>query len=296
MDGVLILNKPPRWTSHDVVAKVRGLLKERQIGHLGTLDPLATGVLPLALGAATRLIEFASHDKEYKAVCLLGKSTDSEDVTGALLGEASAGHLTPGEVREKTLSLRRITEQIPPMVSAIKKDGQKLYELARQGKTVERQPRPVQIRGIEVLAVDLPRVEFRVACSGGTYVRSLCRELGERLGVGGCLEALERTRSGSFYLKDSLSMEELKKRIEEGNLSGLLLPSGTLLGEMPALTLDDESLAGFCQGRAVKAPGLGAALFQVLNARGRLAGIGAADGSDPGMIKPQKVFGPEGID
>ncbi len=116
------------------------------------------------------------------------------------------------------------------------------------------------------------------------------------MGVGGCLEALERTRSGSFFLKDSLSMEELKKRIEEGNLSGLLLSSGTLLGEMPALSLDDESLAGFRQGRAVAAPGAGAGLFRVLNARGRLAGIGAVDGSDPETLKPQKVFGPEGID
>src|ERR1700677_480412 len=168
MDGLLILDKPSQWTSHDVVAKVRGITKERQIGHLGTLDPLATGVLPLALGAATRLIEFASHDKEYLAACLLGQTTDSEDVTGKLLSEASTAHLDEGLVREKILELRRLTEQIPPMVSAIKKDGQKLYELARAGKSVERAPRPIQIREIEILELALPRVTFRVACSGGT--------------------------------------------------------------------------------------------------------------------------------
>ncbi|HET9870563.1 MAG TPA: pseudouridine synthase, partial [bacterium] len=155
MDGLLILDKPAGWTSHDVVAKARGLLKERQIGHLGTLDPLATGVLPLALGAATRLIEFAPHDKEYLAGCLLGRSTDSEDVTGRILGEASTDQLEEGAVREAVLALGRLTEQVPPMVSAIKKDGQKLYELARAGKTVEREPRPIRIREVEVVSLEL---------------------------------------------------------------------------------------------------------------------------------------------
>jgi tRNA pseudouridine55 synthase len=297
MDGVLILNKPAQWTSHDVVAKVRGLLKEKQIGHLGTLDPLATGVLPLAVGAATRLIEFASHDKEYIATCLLGKTTDSEDVTGIVLSENSTAHLDLEEVRQQTLRLRTITEQIPPMVSAIKKDGKKLYELARAGKTVERSPRPIQIREMEILEVELPRVQFRVACSGGTYIRSLCRELGERLGVGGCLEKLERTQSGSFLLKNSVSIEELKKRIEEGNLSGLLRSSQSLVEKMPAITLSLESLEGFCQGRAVLAPGMGAGLFRVLNVLGRLVGIGQADESTPPeTLKPKKVFGLDGID
>ena len=297
MDGVLILNKPAQWTSHDVVAKVRGLLKEKQIGHLGTLDPLATGVLPLAVGAATRLIEFASHDKEYIATCLLGKTTDSEDVTGIVLSENSTAHLDPEEVRQQTLRLRAITEQIPPMVSAIKKDGKKLYELARAGKTVERSPRPIQIREIEILEVELPRVQFRVACSGGTYIRSLCRELGERLEVGGCLEKLERTQSGSFLLKNSISIEELKKRIEEGNLSGLLRPSQSLVEKMPSFILSPESLEGFCQGRAVSAPGMRAGLFRVLNVLGRMVGIGEADESTPPeTLKPKKVFGLDGID
>jgi tRNA pseudouridine55 synthase len=297
MDGVLILNKPAQWTSHDVVAKVRGLLKEKQIGHLGTLDPLATGVLPLALGAATRLIEFASHDKEYIATCLLGKTTDSEDVTGRLLSETSTAQLDPGDVRQETLNLRTLTEQIPPMVSAIKKDGQKLYELARAGKTVERKPRPIQIREIEILEVELPRAQFRVACSGGTYIRSLCRELGERLGVGGCLEKLERTQSGSFLLKNSISIEELKKRIEEGNLSGLLRPSQSLVEQMPAITLSPGSLEGFCRGRAVPAPGIEPGFFRVLNLSGRMTGIGEADESTPPeTLKPKKVFGLDGID
>src|ERR1039458_8185752 len=158
MNGILNLNKPTGWTSHDVVAKVRGLIKEKQIGHLGTLDPLATGVLPLALGAATRLIEFASYHKQYVATCLLGKSTDSYDITGKLLAEKPLDELRMERVREEVLEFRNLTEQVPPMVSALKKDGKKLYELARQGLEVERKPRPIRISEIEVLQIELPRV------------------------------------------------------------------------------------------------------------------------------------------
>src|ERR1019366_1645407 len=150
MNGILNLNKPTGWTSHDVVAKVRGLIKEKQIGHLGTLDPLATGVLPLAVGLATRLIEFASYPKEYVATCLLGKTTDSCDIMGKVLIEKPTINLSAERVREEVLKLKKITEQVPPMVSAVKSGGQKLYELARKGIVVERKPRPVQIKEIEV--------------------------------------------------------------------------------------------------------------------------------------------------
>jgi tRNA pseudouridine55 synthase len=303
MDGILVIDKPAQWTSHDVVAKARRLTGERQIGHLGTLDPLATGVLPLALGAATRLIEFASHDKEYLASCLLGRTTDSEDVTGKLLGEASVAALEEEGVREKVLGLRRLTEQIPPMVSAIKKDGQKLYELARAGKTVERAPRPIQIREIEVLKISLPRVEFRVACSGGTYVRSLCRELGEQLGVGGCLEKLQRTQSGLFKLKDALTLEELKKSVEEGNLASRLRPVQDLIRQWPSFQPDAQALTRFCRGQALEVAGLAIGWIRVLTPEGRLAGIGqvaeavdeAGASAAVGRLNPQKVFGVNGI-
>jgi tRNA pseudouridine55 synthase len=302
MDGLLILDKPAGWTSHDVVAKVRHLVKEKQIGHLGTLDPMATGLLPLALGAATRLIEFAGHEKEYVAACLLGQTTDSEDVTGKVLSEASTGHLEEGAVREAVLNLRRLTEQIPPMVSAIKKDGQKLYELARAGKSVEREPRAISIREIEILEVKLPRVVFRVACSGGTYVRSLCREVGERLGVGGCLESLRRTRSGLFSLNNALTLEELKKSLEAGTLAALLLAPGLLAGGLPEVVLEEAPLKAFCQGRAVEIDPLKNAVvsagpsvfYRVSNPQGRLCAI--AEISNEGrLLKPRKVFGVSGI-
>ena len=200
MNGVLNLHKPSGWTSHDVVAKVRGILKEKQIGHLGTLDPMATGVLPLAVGLATRLIEFTDFPKEYSAVCLLGKDTDSGDITGKVLAEKDASTLSVEQIRTETLRFRDLTEQIPPMVSALKQGGRKLYELAREGKTVERKPRPVKILEVEVLEVKVPRVSFRVACSAGTYVRVLCQTLGEKLGVGGCMESLQRTEGGALFL------------------------------------------------------------------------------------------------
>ena len=158
MIGVLNVNKPSSYTSHDVVAVVRKLLQEKQIGHLGTLDPLATGVLPLAVGNATRLVEYASYSKEYRAVCLLGKTTDSCDVTGKVLTEKPVAGLTSDQVMQAVLNLKTITEQKPPMVSAVKLGGQKLYEMARKGETVERTARPIQILEVEVLSIELPLV------------------------------------------------------------------------------------------------------------------------------------------
>ncbi len=294
LHGVLILNKPSDWTSHDVVAKVRGLLKERQIGHLGTLDPLATGVLPLAVGAATRLIEFTDYSKEYVATCLLGKSTDSCDITGKVVGEKPVKGLSEQEVRRETLALKELTEQVPPMVSALKKDGQKLYQLARKGVEVERRPRPIRVESIEILGLDLPRVVFKVACSAGTYVRVLCQSLGEKLDVGGCLEVLERTRVGPFRVGDSLTLEEVKKKVEDGELSGMLLPASRLAGHLPEMKLDGNSLALLCRGQGLKGPFPLAGLCRVVNPEGGLSVIGEISGD--GRLNPKKVFGVEGID
>lgn len=285
LNGVLILNKPSGWTSHDVVAKVRGLLKEKQIGHLGTLDPLATGVLPLAIGAATRLVEYASFDKEYVATCLLGKTTDSCDVTGKVLTERSVEALSEDKVRQGVLDLQRLTEQVPPMVSALKQGGQKLYELARKGVTVERKSRPIRISGVEVLKVELPRVTFRVVCSGGTYVRVLCQDLGETLGAGGCMESLERTRVGPFLLRDAVALE--------GVGSDKLFPPSSLLGNMAKVELDEQRISDLRQGKTVQVPSLPAGMVQVLNGGKRLCAI--AEVLPEGPLKPKKVFGPEGL-
>jgi len=215
MNGVLNVNKPSSFTSHDVVAVVRRLITEKQIGHLGTLDPLATGVLPLVVGTATRLVEYASFDKEYAATCLLGRTTDSYDVTGKVLEEKITAGLSKEQVEREVFNLLKITEQVPPMVSAVKQGGHKLYELARKGQMVERQPRPIRLDAVEILKIELPRVTFRVVCSAGTYVRGLCQTLGEVLGVGGCMESLERTRVGPFLLQDAISLDEIKKRMEK---------------------------------------------------------------------------------
>ncbi|HJT23461.1 MAG TPA: tRNA pseudouridine(55) synthase TruB [bacterium] len=294
MNGVIIINKPAEWTSHDVVAKTRGLLKERQIGHLGTLDPLATGVLPLAVGAATRLIEFTSYPKEYVTTCLLGKTTDSCDVTGNILGEKPANGLSEETVRAEVLKLGDIMEQVPPMVSALKKDGKKLYELARQGVEVERKARPIRMEAVEILNINIPRVTFRVACSAGTYVRVLCQTLGEQLGVGGCMETLERTWVGSFSLAESLTLAEVKKGVEAGNLSGMLLPASRLVSHLPQVQLKGKVLENLCQGRAMDtAGGTPLGLYRVINEQGRLSAV--AEASPEGLLKPKKVFGMEGI-
>jgi tRNA pseudouridine55 synthase len=293
MNGVLNLHKPSGWTSHDVVAKVRGILKEKQIGHLGTLDPMATGVLPLAVGLATRLIEFTDFSKEYSAVCLLGKDTDSGDITGKVLAEKDASTISVEQIRTETLRFRDLTEQIPPMVSALKQGGRKLYELAREGKTVERKPRPVKILEVEVLEVKVPRVSFRVVCSAGTYVRVLCQTLGEKLGVGGCMESLQRTKVGPFSLADSFSMEEVQNRMEKSDLSGMLLPAGLLAGLLPALTPGEKELAFLCQGRPVDWVGT-PGKARILNLQGRLCAIGEVS-EDGKVLKAHKVFGLEGL-
>jgi tRNA pseudouridine55 synthase len=288
MTGVLILHKPKDWTSHDVVAKVRGILREKQIGHLGTLDPMATGVLPLVVGAATRLIEFASFDKEYRAVCLLGKRTDSGDVTGAILEEKPMGSLGADKVRNETLALKDLTEQVPPMVSAVKQDGRKLYELARQGLEVERKPRPIRIQEVEVVAMEIPRVHFRVVCSSGTYVRSLCETLGETLGVGGCLESLERTRVGPFSLPQSVTLEKLGTMAHDGKEGEALLPASSLVGHLPMVTLSPDDLVVFGHGREVALPMEPGRLARVLDGKGSLWGIG--EGTAEGKCRPRKVF------
>jgi tRNA pseudouridine55 synthase len=293
MTGVLNVNKPSSFTSHDVVAVVRKIIQEKQIGHLGTLDPLATGVLPLAIGAATRLVEYGSFAKEYVAVCLLGKTTDSCDVTGTVLTEKPVEGLTVEKITQEVLKLKNITEQKPPMVSAVKIGGQKLYELARKGVTVQRVARPVQIHEIEVLSVKLPRVTFRVVCSTGTYVRVLCENIGEILGAGGCMEQLQRTRVGPFFLQNSLTLEEIKKNVEAQNLSGMLLPASLLVAHLPEILLDEKELTSLCLGQKLKSERIERGIARIMNYQGRLCAV--VENLPEGILKPRKVFGLEGI-
>ena len=222
--GVINIYKEAGYTSHDVVAKLRGILKQKKIGHTGTLDPQAQGVLPVCLGKGTKLCDLlADHDKEYEAVLRLGITTDTQDMEGTILKESSV-QVSEEEVRTCILSFQGEQQQVPPMYSALKVNGKKLYELAREGKVVERKARPVTFHNIEVLWMELPKVKIRVQCSKGTYIRTLCNDIGEKLGCGGCMEELLRTRVERFGLTDAVKLDEVQKVMEEGNIERLILP------------------------------------------------------------------------
>jgi len=236
-NGILIIDKPADWTSHDVVAKLRGILHERRIGHAGTLDPMATGVLPVFVGRATRAVEFAAErEKEYIATLSLGMTTDTQDSTGALLTthEVTASRQ---DVEAVLGQFRGEILQIPPMYSAIKRQGQKLYELARRGQEVERDPRPITIYELELLEQLSPAdYRLRVLCSKGTYVRTLCHDIGQALGCGGCLSALRRTRSAGFALEDAVTLEQAAAAEDPASL---LLPVDAYFSDTPILLLTD---------------------------------------------------------
>ena len=223
--GIINVYKEKGYTSHDVVAKLRGILGQKKIGHTGTLDPDAEGVLPVCLGKGTRLCELLTDkDKVYETVLLLGQTTDTQDVSGEVLNTGSTQHLTNNEVCKAVESFVGPYLQIPPMYSALKVNGKKLYELAREGKTVERKARPVEIKGIQILEVAIPRARMEVECSKGTYIRTLCHDIGEKLGCGGCMESLVRTRVERFLIKDSLRLEEIERLKKEDQILEAVIP------------------------------------------------------------------------
>ena len=188
INGILNIYKEKGYTSHDVVAKLRKIIGQKKIGHTGTLDPDAEGVLPVCLGRATKVCDMLTErDKTYETVLLLGKITDTQDISGTVLEERDAGSVTEEQVKECIRGFEGEYDQIPPMYSALKINGRKLYELAREGKTVERKSRRVTIHGIRILEIRLPRIRMEVSCSKGTYIRTLCQDIGERLGTGGCM-------------------------------------------------------------------------------------------------------------
>lgn len=222
ISGIINVYKEKGYTSFDVVAKLRGILKTRKIGHTGTLDPDAEGVLPVCLGKATKVCDLLTDkQKEYEAVLLLGKVTDTQDISGTVLSEHEVC-LTEEEVKNVILNFVGDYLQIPPMYSALKVDGKKLCDLARAGVIVERKARPVQIFSIDILEVSLPRVKMRVNCSKGTYIRTLCQDIGEKLGCGGCMESLLRTRVSEFKIEEALTLAEIERRVQ--TQAGELLP------------------------------------------------------------------------
>lgn len=219
INGIVNVYKEKEFTSFDVVAKMRGIFQQKKIGHTGTLDPDAEGVLPVCLGRATKVCDLLTDkDKEYEAVLLLGVMTDTQDLSGEVLEEKPVT-ATEDEVRTVILSFVGDYMQVPPMYSALKVNGQKLCDLARKGVTVERKARPVTIHAIEILSVDLPEVRMRVHCSKGTYIRTLCQDIGEKLGCGGCMKSLLRTRVAAFAIEDALKLDELEARLKSGDKS-----------------------------------------------------------------------------
>lgn len=241
INGVINIYKERGFTSHDVVAKLRGILKQKKIGHTGTLDPDAEGVLPVCLGKGTRLCDMLTdHSKVYEAVLLLGQSTDTQDVSGTVLQEASV-EVSEEEVREAIMSFVGPYDQIPPMYSALKVNGQKLCDLARAGKEVERKARPVEIYEIQIEEIYLPRVRMTVSCSKGTYIRTLCHDIGEKLKCHGCMESLLRTRVGQFQLKDSLTLAQVETYRDENRVSEIVMPVDQVFSDCPVLKLMKEA-------------------------------------------------------
>ena len=234
MNGIVIVDKPQGWTSQDVTARLRRVYATRRIGHGGTLDPMATGVLPVFVGRATRGVEFFEHaEKTYDTVLLLGRTTDTQDVTGAVLAEKPV-HLSPADIERVLPRFRGDILQVPPMYSALKVNGKKLYELARKGQEVERQPRPITVFELTNLGFDGTRLSLRVKCSKGTYIRTLCQDIGEALGCGGCMEALRRVRAGEYGIEDAVPLEQL---LESETPERYLRSLDTMFAHCPAVTL-----------------------------------------------------------
>lgn len=254
MEGILVINKPQEWTSHDCVAVCRRATGVKRVGHGGTLDPMAEGVLPVFVGRATRIMEYMDLGcKTYQCHMRLGLVTDTEDIWGEVLEENSTDEITEDQIRQVVSSFRGDILQKPPMYSALKVKGRKLYEYARQGIAVEIQARPVTIERLEIEEIDLNQKEvtFEVTCSKGTYIRSLCRDIGEKLGCGAVMSELIRTVSGAFTLERSLQPEQLKEMSPE-ELEGYLLPVDFPLTQFGRCTMPRDRALYFASGNAIR--------------------------------------------
>lgn len=296
INGILNVYKEAGFTSHDVVAKLRGICRQKKIGHTGTLDPEAVGVLPVCLGSGTKLCDMLTDkSKEYEAVLLLGQVTDTQDVTGTVLEE----HEVTVDEEQAVEAIRSFVgayEQIPPMYSALKVNGKRLYELARAGKEVERKGRRVEIHSIEILSVSLPEITFRVACSKGTYIRTLCHDIGQKLGCGGTMKSLKRTRVGIFTIDGTLKLSQLEELAAQGRLEEKVIPVEAMFTELPVLTVKDafvrliENGNAFYPGQAeesVRTPDGGQ--VRVYDRKGRFYGIYAFS-EEKERYQPVKMF------
>lgn len=293
--GIINVYKEKGFTSFDVVAKLRGILKTKKIGHTGTLDPDAEGVLPVCIGRATKVCDILTDkDKVYEAVMLLGVETDTQDTTGEILKKLPVEE-SESVVKEAILSFVGEYAQIPPMYSALKVNGKKLYELAREGKTVERKARNVQIYSIEILEMNLPRVRMSVHCSKGTYIRTLCHDIGQKLGCGGCMEKLLRTKAGIFELADTLKLAEINALAKEGLVEEKIISVDELFEDHSKVWTKQEYDVVVHNGNRVKMKMFQEKLpenterLRVYDSKGEFIGIYEFC-SERGDFKPVKMF------
>ena len=293
--GIINVYKEKGFTSFDVVAKLRGILKTKKIGHTGTLDPDAEGVLPVCIGRATKVCDILTDkDKVYEAVMLLGVETDTQDTTGEILKKLPVEE-SESVVKEAILSFVGEYAQIPPMYSALKVNGKKLYELAREGKTVERKARNVQIYSIEILEMDLPRVRMSVHCSKGTYIRTLCHDIGQKLGCGGCMEKLLRTKAGIFELADTLKLAEIDVLAKEGLVEEKIISVDELFEDHSKVWTKQEYDVVVHNGNRVKMKMFQEKLpenterLRVYDSKGEFIGVYEFC-SERGDFKPVKMF------
>ncbi len=238
--GIINIHKEAGYTSHDVVARLRRILGQKKIGHTGTLDPDATGVLPVCLGVGTKLCDMLTDEnKEYVAALRFGLTTDTQDLSGTVLTRQEVT-VTEEQAAEIAGSFLGVYEQIPPMYSALKVNGRKLYELAREGREVERKARTVRIEELEILKTELPVLRLRVVCSKGTYIRTLCDDIGKMAGCGAAMESLQRTRVGRFRLEDALTLSEVEELVSKGRLEEFIVQADEMFPELPRISVRKE--------------------------------------------------------
>ncbi|MGN0388555.1 MAG: tRNA pseudouridine(55) synthase TruB [Suilimivivens sp.] len=298
--GMINVYKEKGFTSHDVVAKLRGICKQKKIGHTGTLDPDAVGVLPVCLGCATRLCDMLTDkDKEYVAVLRLGITTDTQDATGKVLAEKEVS-VSEEEVRAVIASFEGEQLQIPPMYSALKVNGKKLYELAREGKEIERKARPIVVHEIEILSENMPEFTIRVKCSKGTYIRAICHDIGQKLSCGGVMVSLKRTKVGNFGIEDAYTLSQIEDMAKEGKLCEILLPVEKVFEKLPEIRVKETAMKALLNGNQLKKEeilmlsdeALKAEEVRVYGADGRFYGVyGYQEGRK--LFCPIKMFFPE---
>ncbi|MCC8142094.1 MAG: tRNA pseudouridine(55) synthase TruB [Lachnospiraceae bacterium] len=296
--GIINVYKEKGWTSFDVVAKLRGICGQKKIGHTGTLDPDAEGVLPVCLGNATKISGMLTdRDKTYRAVLLLGIDTDTQDITGQVLKEHDTDDITEEMVRDTIAGFVGEQEQIPPMYSALKVDGKKLYELARKGQTVSRDPREITIYEIEINSIKLPRITMTVRCSKGTYIRTLCHDIGERLGCFGTMEQLTRLSSAGFEIEDALRLDDIVRLQEEGRLAACIHPVEEMFSDSPAVRTKRSADRLLYNGNRIPAGQIEGSLpedsqIRMRDSAGVFCGIYRCDDPDQGCY-PVRMFLPD---